>query len=49
MKGSRSMIGAAIALHLIRLACRLPREMATFHEAGVSEQDDVSPRVSPSA
>ena len=24
---------AAIALHLIRLACRLPREMATFDEA----------------
>jgi nicotinate-nucleotide--dimethylbenzimidazole phosphoribosyltransferase len=30
--------GAAIALHLIRLACRLPREMATFDEAGVSEK-----------
>ena len=30
--------GAAIALHLIRLACRLPREMATFDEAGVSRQ-----------
>jgi nicotinate-nucleotide--dimethylbenzimidazole phosphoribosyltransferase len=28
--------GAAISLHLIRLACRLPREMATFDEAGVS-------------
>jgi nicotinate-nucleotide--dimethylbenzimidazole phosphoribosyltransferase len=34
--------GAAIALHLIRLACRLPREMATFSEAGVSEQAAVS-------
>ena len=32
--------GAAIALHLIRLACRLPREMATFDEAGVSEKSD---------
>ena len=30
--------GAAIALHLIRLACKLPREMATFGEAGVSEK-----------
>ncbi|MBA2448029.1 MAG: nicotinate-nucleotide--dimethylbenzimidazole phosphoribosyltransferase, partial [Chloroflexi bacterium] len=30
--------GAAIALHLVRLACRLPREMATFAEAGVSRQ-----------
>jgi nicotinate-nucleotide--dimethylbenzimidazole phosphoribosyltransferase len=30
--------GAAIALHLIRIACRLPREMATFDEAGVSRQ-----------
>ena len=30
--------GAAIALHLIRLACRLPREMATFDEAGVSRR-----------
>ena len=28
--------GAALALHLIRAACRLPREMATFAEAGVS-------------
>ena len=34
--------GAAIALHLIRLACRLPREMATFDEAGVSRQADES-------
>jgi nicotinate-nucleotide--dimethylbenzimidazole phosphoribosyltransferase len=34
--------GAAIALHLIRLACRLPREMATFDEAGVSRQGDTS-------
>jgi nicotinate-nucleotide--dimethylbenzimidazole phosphoribosyltransferase len=32
--------GAAIALHLIRLACRLPREMATFDEAGVSDKAD---------
>jgi nicotinate-nucleotide--dimethylbenzimidazole phosphoribosyltransferase len=30
--------GAAIALHLIRLACTLPREMATFDEAGVSDK-----------
>jgi nicotinate-nucleotide--dimethylbenzimidazole phosphoribosyltransferase len=30
--------GAAIALHLIRLACKLPREMATFDEAGVSDK-----------
>ncbi|MCC6177746.1 MAG: nicotinate-nucleotide--dimethylbenzimidazole phosphoribosyltransferase [Chloroflexi bacterium] len=29
--------GAALALHLVRLACRLPREMATFAEAGVSQ------------
>lgn len=34
--------GAAIALHLIRLACRLPREMATFDEAGVSRQAEPS-------
>jgi nicotinate-nucleotide--dimethylbenzimidazole phosphoribosyltransferase len=34
--------GAAIALHLIRLACRLPREMATFDEAGVSRMSDAS-------
>jgi nicotinate-nucleotide--dimethylbenzimidazole phosphoribosyltransferase len=34
--------GAAIALHLIRLACRLPREMATFDEAGVSQMSDAS-------
>jgi nicotinate-nucleotide--dimethylbenzimidazole phosphoribosyltransferase len=32
--------GAAIALHLIRLACKLPREMATFDEAGVSEKSE---------
>jgi nicotinate-nucleotide--dimethylbenzimidazole phosphoribosyltransferase len=32
--------GAAIALHLIRLACKLPRQMATFGEAGVSEKSD---------
>jgi nicotinate-nucleotide--dimethylbenzimidazole phosphoribosyltransferase len=32
--------GAAIALHLIRLACKLPREMATFGEAGVSEKSE---------
>jgi nicotinate-nucleotide--dimethylbenzimidazole phosphoribosyltransferase len=32
--------GAAIALNLIRLACRLPREMATFDEAGVSREAD---------
>ena len=30
--------GAAMALHLIRLACKLPREMATFDEAGVSRK-----------
>jgi len=40
--------GAAIALHLIRLACRLPREMATFDEAGVSEQDATGQSVSQS-
>ena len=34
--------GAAIALHLIRLACRLPREMATFGEAGVSDKPDLA-------
>jgi nicotinate-nucleotide--dimethylbenzimidazole phosphoribosyltransferase len=32
--------GAAVALHLIRLACKLPREMATFDEAGVSDKAD---------
>ena len=35
--------GAALALPLVRAACRLPHEMATFAEAGVSEQ---SPRSS---
>jgi nicotinate-nucleotide--dimethylbenzimidazole phosphoribosyltransferase len=30
--------GAALALHLVRAACRLPREMATFAEAGVSQR-----------
>lgn len=40
--------GAAIALHLIRLACRLPREMATFDEAGVSRRAERS-AASPSA
>jgi nicotinate-nucleotide--dimethylbenzimidazole phosphoribosyltransferase len=40
--------GAAIALHLIRLACRLPREMATFDEAGVSRQADQSAIAAPS-
>ena len=30
--------GAALALPLIRAACRLPREMATFDEAGVSRR-----------
>ena len=34
--------GAAVALHLIRLACRLPREMATFDEAGVSRKAGAS-------
>jgi nicotinate-nucleotide--dimethylbenzimidazole phosphoribosyltransferase len=34
--------GAAMALHLIRLACRLPQEMATFDEAGVSRQSDAA-------
>jgi len=41
--------GAAIALHLIRLACRLPREMATFDEAGVSRKADASTVSAPSA
>jgi len=31
---------AALALGLIRAACRLPREMATFTEAGVSGRDE---------
>lgn len=35
--------GAAVALHLIRLACALPREMATFAQASVSEKDARSP------
>ncbi len=30
--------GAAIAAHLLRLACKLHREMATFAQAGVSEK-----------
>ena len=30
--------GAALALGVIRAACRLPREMATFAEAGVSRK-----------
>jgi nicotinate-nucleotide--dimethylbenzimidazole phosphoribosyltransferase len=34
--------GAAVALHLIRLACKLPRQMATFDEAGVSDKADAS-------
>jgi nicotinate-nucleotide--dimethylbenzimidazole phosphoribosyltransferase len=34
--------GAAVALHLIRLACMLPRQMATFGEAGVSDKAEVS-------
>jgi len=37
--------GAAVALHLIRLACKLPREMATFDEAGVSGKDEVTDAV----
>ncbi|MCC7366991.1 MAG: nicotinate-nucleotide--dimethylbenzimidazole phosphoribosyltransferase [Chloroflexi bacterium] len=32
--------GAAVALHLIRAACALPRQMATFAEAGVSTQSE---------
>jgi nicotinate-nucleotide--dimethylbenzimidazole phosphoribosyltransferase len=36
--------GAAIALHLIRLACKLPREMATFDEAGVSDKPQAAER-----
>lgn len=39
--------GAAVALHLIRLACKLPREMATFDEAGVSDKADAVERVNP--
>jgi nicotinate-nucleotide--dimethylbenzimidazole phosphoribosyltransferase len=35
--------GAAIALHVIRLACALPREMATFTEAQVSEKGEARP------
>jgi nicotinate-nucleotide--dimethylbenzimidazole phosphoribosyltransferase len=34
--------GAAVALPLIRLACRLPREMATFDEAGVSGKSAIT-------
>jgi nicotinate-nucleotide--dimethylbenzimidazole phosphoribosyltransferase len=41
--------GAAIALHLIRLACRLPREMATFDEAGVSRKADAPTISAPGA
>jgi NaMN:DMB phosphoribosyltransferase len=40
--------GAAIAIHLIRLACRLPREMATFDEAGVSRKAGTSRHSMPS-
>lgn len=32
--------GAALALHLIRAACRLPAEMATFDQAGVAQRSD---------
>lgn len=32
--------GATIALHLVRVACSLAREMATFAEAGVSQASD---------
>jgi nicotinate-nucleotide--dimethylbenzimidazole phosphoribosyltransferase len=32
--------GAALALHLARAACRIPREMATFGEAGVARDTD---------
>jgi nicotinate-nucleotide--dimethylbenzimidazole phosphoribosyltransferase len=41
--------GAAIALHLIRLACKLPRQMATFVEAGVSTKDADALGVEPTA
>lgn len=41
--------GAAIALHLIRLACKLPREMATFDEAGVSKKFDGATDPEPAA
>ena len=34
--------GAAVALHLIRLACALPRQMATFAEARVSEKGETT-------
>jgi nicotinate-nucleotide--dimethylbenzimidazole phosphoribosyltransferase len=40
--------GAAIALHLIRLACRIPREMATFDEAGVSRKSGAAELATPS-
>jgi nicotinate-nucleotide--dimethylbenzimidazole phosphoribosyltransferase len=41
--------GAALALHLIRVACKLPREMATFDEAGVSRTTGPSGRPVPSS
>jgi nicotinate-nucleotide--dimethylbenzimidazole phosphoribosyltransferase len=31
--------GAALAMHLVEAACRIPRQMATFTQAGVAERD----------
>jgi len=31
--------GAALAFHLVEAACRIPRDMATFSEAGVAERE----------
>jgi nicotinate-nucleotide--dimethylbenzimidazole phosphoribosyltransferase len=34
--------GAALAMHLVEAACRIPRRMATFTQAGVAERQEVS-------
>ena len=31
--------GAALAMHLVEAACRIPRQMATFTQAGVAERE----------
>ncbi len=31
--------GAALAMHLVEAACRIPRRMATFAQAGIAERD----------
>ena len=33
--------GAALAMHMVEAACRIPRRMATFSQAGVAERQEV--------